>query len=72
MSHTALALPPALLDLTLLRLANTSTRSTIGGAARWQRVLGYRGLHQAASLEAEPAPDFDVSTSNFTAAAMLR
>ncbi|KAF9562861.1 hypothetical protein CPC08DRAFT_662543 [Agrocybe pediades] len=73
MSRTALALPPALLDLTLSRVLNPSaTSSTIGGVARWQRLLGHRSFHQAASLDSEPPQEYDLANSNFTAAALSR
>lgn len=64
-------LPPALLDLTLLRLVNLSSiRPTISVASksRWNRVLGRRDVHHAAALESVPSPAYQEFFSNEFAA----
>ncbi|PPQ83219.1 PPR2 [Psilocybe cyanescens] len=60
MSYAASALPPALLDLTLLRVAGASPRisSSVGRALRWKRAFGRRALHHEASSGSASSPDF--------------
>ncbi|KAF8970692.1 hypothetical protein BDZ97DRAFT_1790526 [Flammula alnicola] len=58
---TASALPPALLDLTLLRVAAASSArlSSSGSVLQWQRAPGWRRMHQAAAFNPPTPPNVE-------------
>ncbi|KAF8901074.1 hypothetical protein CPB84DRAFT_1778412 [Gymnopilus junonius] len=60
-------LPPALLDLTLLRLATPSSvrpALSVASNSRWSRALGRRSGHHAAALEPIPSPAYQEFINN--------
>ncbi|KDR78309.1 hypothetical protein GALMADRAFT_119345 [Galerina marginata CBS 339.88] len=74
MSYTFSTLPPALLDLTLIRVGSAlSTRltSSLGRKVRWNRALGWRGVHEAAVSDSAHIPGYQEFMDNgFTASGL--